>query len=105
MDWELSRTELFEGSASLLEQAPSAAVPQTRGGERSDSTLREPRGRSGVWTALKRTLAGDHALAILDQVVVSGTRFVTSIIVGRACGPHELGDYTLGFTLDRKSVV
>ena len=44
-------------------------------------------------------LAGNHSLAILDQVVVSGTRFLTSIIVGRTCGPHELGDYTLGFTL------
>jgi O-antigen/teichoic acid export membrane protein len=44
-------------------------------------------------------LCGKNTLAIVDQSVVSSTRFLTSIIVGRACGPHELGDYSLGFTL------
>jgi O-antigen/teichoic acid export membrane protein len=39
------------------------------------------------------------AISIADQVLVSGTNFLTAVIVGRACGPHELGDYTLGFTL------
>lgn len=38
-------------------------------------------------------------LAVVDQGVVSGTRFLTSIVIGRVCGPGELGDYALGFTL------
>lgn len=38
-------------------------------------------------------------LAVADQMIVSGTRFLTAIIVGRACGPGELGDYMLGFTV------
>jgi O-antigen/teichoic acid export membrane protein len=55
--------------------------------------------RAGPWAYLKGALCGKNSLAILDQSVVSSTRFLTSIIVGRSCGPHELGDYTLGFTL------
>lgn len=38
-------------------------------------------------------------LSVTDQAVVSGTNFLTSVIVGRACGPDELGNYALGFTL------
>jgi O-antigen/teichoic acid export membrane protein len=45
-------------------------------------------------TSLKR-----HLLAVVDQATVSGTSFVTTVIVGRACGPEELGVYTLGWTL------
>ena len=44
-------------------------------------------------------LAYHGLLSMADQMVVSGTRFLTSVIVGRACGPEELGDYTLGFTI------
>jgi O-antigen/teichoic acid export membrane protein len=39
------------------------------------------------------------ALSILDQLVVSGSHFVAMVIVGRACGPEQLGDYTLAFTV------
>ncbi|MEX0679226.1 MAG: lipopolysaccharide biosynthesis protein [Pirellulales bacterium] len=38
-------------------------------------------------------------LSVFDQLVVGGSRLLTSIIVGRACGPEELGDYALGFVL------
>lgn len=38
-------------------------------------------------------------LSVADQMVVSGTHFLTSVVVGRVCGPEELGDYTLGFTI------
>lgn len=36
-------------------------------------------------------------LALFDQAVVSGTRFLTTILVGRVCGPDDLGIYTLAF--------
>jgi O-antigen/teichoic acid export membrane protein len=38
-------------------------------------------------------------LSVADQFVVSGTHFLTSVIVGRVCGPEELGDYSLAFML------
>jgi O-antigen/teichoic acid export membrane protein len=48
--------------------------------------------------ALGRT-AGQGALALTDQVLVSGARFATSILIGRLAGPETLGNYTLGFAL------
>ena len=38
-------------------------------------------------------------LALADQAVVSGARFLITIFVARACGPHELGLYSLAFTV------
>jgi glycosyltransferase involved in cell wall biosynthesis/O-antigen/teichoic acid export membrane protein len=38
-----------------------------------------------------------NGLALFDQALVSGTRFATTIIVGRVCGPNELGIYSLAF--------
>ena len=43
--------------------------------------------------------SGKHALAVLDQAVVSGTSFLTTILLGRWCGAGELGVYSLGFSL------
>ncbi len=36
-------------------------------------------------------------MAIADQALVSGTRFLTSILIGRMCGQEELGVYALTF--------
>lgn len=49
--------------------------------------------------ALLGRTAAQGAVALADQVVVSGSRFATTIIVGRVCGPETLGNYTLAFTL------
>src|SRR3954471_8309275 len=38
-------------------------------------------------------------VALIDQALVSGTRFLATIIVGRYCGPQELGTYSLAFSL------
>jgi O-antigen/teichoic acid export membrane protein len=38
-------------------------------------------------------------LTVLDQIVVSGTNFIITIIIGRACIKDELGLYVLGFTI------
>src|SRR5206468_7134306 len=43
--------------------------------------------------------AGKDTLAVLDQAVVSGTSFVTTILLWQWCGPGELGVYSLGFSL------
>lgn len=38
-------------------------------------------------------------LGLIDQAVVSGTRFATTVAVGRVCDAGELGTYTLAFSL------
>src|SRR5438128_4628311 len=45
------------------------------------------------------TDSGKHTLALIDQAVVSGTSFLTTILIGRWCGAGELGVYSLGFSL------
>src|SRR3954454_24330013 len=45
---------------------------------------------AGVW---------HWVMALVDQALVSGTRFLATIIVGRYCGPRELGTYSLAFSL------
>ncbi len=47
----------------------------------------------------RRKLLSGGALSLLDQTVVSGTNFVTTVIIGRAAGETELGLYSLGFTV------
>ncbi len=37
--------------------------------------------------------------SVLDQAIVSGTSFVTSILLGRLCAPGEIGVYFLGLSL------
>ena len=43
--------------------------------------------------------ARGSVLAIFDQAAVSGTNFLTVVLVGRACGQEELGYYSLGVTI------
>jgi O-antigen/teichoic acid export membrane protein/thymidylate kinase len=57
------------------------------------------RSRSRFWARLRHGVSNKDALAVLDQAVVSGTSFVTTVLVGRWCGADELGVYSLGFTL------
>lgn len=39
------------------------------------------------------------SLALVDQAAVSGTNFFTGVMIGRFCGPDELGIYALGLSL------
>lgn len=48
--------------------------------------------------ALKK-ITGLGSITIADQVVVSGVRFLTTVLIGRFCGPDELGVFCVGFTL------
>ncbi|MCP3952955.1 MAG: hypothetical protein GY697_12175 [Desulfobacterales bacterium] len=40
-----------------------------------------------------------HALAVVDQGIVSGANLATTVIIGRACGAAQLGVYSLAFTI------
>jgi O-antigen/teichoic acid export membrane protein len=44
-------------------------------------------------------LLKSSGLSVLDQAIVSGTSFVTSIILGRCCGRDDLGVYYLALTV------
>jgi len=39
------------------------------------------------------------AVALADQVIVSGGSFFTTVLIGRLCGPKELGIYSLAFAI------
>lgn len=66
------------------------------------STVAEPTdpARPVSWVhRLLRTATHPKVLALLDQAVVSGTNFATTLVIGRSAGAEELGSYSLGFTL------
>src|SRR5262249_44258464 len=48
----------------------------------------------GAWTTWQT-----HIFAALDQGVVSGTAFLTTVLVGRWDFPSELAVYSIGFSL------
>src|ERR1051325_11854112 len=54
---------------------------------------------SNVLSRLWRFLSGMHALALADQAVVSGTSFLTSVLIGRWAGSSQLGIYAIGLSL------
>lgn len=46
---------------------------------------------------VKSKISGVYAL--VDQLAVSGTNFLTFVVIGRSCGASELGIYSLTFSL------
>lgn len=60
--------------------------------------------RAGRWWAKLRRISSDpialkSVLSLADQTLVSGTNFLTAIIVGRCCGQTALGAYFLALTV------
>lgn len=51
----------------------------------------------GGWRQLQANSLGQGSVALVDQAVVSGTRFLTTVVVGRTCGADALGIYSLAF--------
>lgn len=76
-------TKIPAGADASISSAVSP--PETR-----DAGDRPP---SRVGTARK------GLLALLDQAFVSGSRFATSVLIGRFAGEEQLGFYSLGFSL------
>jgi O-antigen/teichoic acid export membrane protein len=48
---------------------------------------------------LSNALQHKAMIAVLDQIIVSATSFLITIVVGRNCGKEELGLYTLGLSI------
>jgi O-antigen/teichoic acid export membrane protein len=80
-----------QGAACLLARTTAASAVQ-------DPTMRSENS-SGAWTSVRRIVLGAHALALADQAVVSGTSFLTMVVIGRASSPAELGVYALALEL------
>jgi O-antigen/teichoic acid export membrane protein len=83
---------------------PAATLPVAHDGPASRRTTGDMSSVSakrigGRWEYLRRALTAKDSLAVLDQAVVSGASFLTTVLVGRWCGAGELGVYSLGFTL------
>jgi O-antigen/teichoic acid export membrane protein len=55
--------------------------------------------RGGAWAAMTRFLFGTHFLALADQAVVSGTSFLSTVLVGRWTVPGQLRVYTIGLSI------
>ena len=47
----------------------------------------------------KRVLASKHGLALIDQAVVSGTSFLTTVMIARAASADVLGVYAMALSL------
>jgi O-antigen/teichoic acid export membrane protein len=67
------------------------------GMERGAADAGGPKVRLG--TRLLATVSGKDTLALVDQAVVSGTSFLTTVMIGRWAGAEELGVYSLGLSL------
>ena len=87
----MSTQELLEGAGTEL------TLPV------ADGRVREAPGLHGrLWRSLRGAVdvhARHGVLTLMEQTVVSGTNFATTVILGRACLQHELGLYAMGFSL------
>ena len=58
------------------------------------------RGRAGgMGSSFKRIVAGEHLSALMDQAVVSGTSFLSTVAIARSTDATELGTYATGMVL------
>ncbi len=86
----------LEPSAVLGETVTAGGLPRSDP-DRPDAV---PAVRKiGPWARFMKAAVGEHTLALVDQAVVSGTSFVTTILIGRWCSSGELGVYALGVSL------
>ncbi len=86
--WYSWASRLQELSSPIPRSLTSAQDPTTTLIERLHANVQH---RVGV-----RTIRG--GIGLLDQAVVSGSRFAATILLGRMCGADQLGEYGLGLT-------
>ncbi|MGD0796093.1 MAG: hypothetical protein ABR910_00085 [Acidobacteriaceae bacterium] len=73
-----------------LEQEPSRAEPLA-------PVLSHPLLGGGVLAVLKKVTSGGEVWAIADQALVSGTNFLTNVLVARSLGIAEFGVFALAW--------
>ena len=84
--------------AQAVDGAPGAPPAAARAPSSGRAPVDRPR-EAAPWARLLRTGSGKNALAVLDQAVISGASFGTTVLIGRWSGAAELGVFTLGFSL------
>lgn len=82
-----------------MSSAPPTTVMQDAGLSLGDDRLIARWWSGAVATAMGRGAMGQSLFSIADQAVVSGTSFLTAVIVGRATVPEDLGRYYLTLTI------
>lgn len=55
----------------------------------------ETRSEIGLLQRLRESDTASSLLAVFDQAMISGTNFVTAVLIGRCCGAESLGIYSL----------
>jgi O-antigen/teichoic acid export membrane protein len=53
----------------------------------------------GTWKYASHVVSRDHALSLADQAVVSGTSFLTTLLIARSSDAGQLGVYAVGISL------
>ena len=81
--------------------AIAKASPVYPGSKRESSADLEKR---KLWAPVYRLLSGTHSLALVDQAVVSGVSFLTTILVGRYTDSSQLGSYAIAVSLVASSL-
>jgi O-antigen/teichoic acid export membrane protein len=89
-------TSLPAASGDNIEVSISAGSAAVEIASGTSSPFKERR-RSFDWTTSNSMRNG--VLSIIDQTIISATSFLTTIMIGRACGAEELGIYSLAFTI------
>ena len=56
-------------------------------------------GAQGPWAKLVHKVSGTHVLALADQAIVSGTSFLSTVVIARSGDPGELGIYAVGISI------
>jgi len=87
-----AESEAATGKSPVLPhaQGPIAVAPNASTAEAKKKWAR---------TKVVEILSGTHALALADQAVVSGTSFLTTVLVGRWVEPSALGAYSIAISL------
>jgi O-antigen/teichoic acid export membrane protein len=57
------------------------------------------RGKFAAWERNARLRFGPHFLALADQAIVSGTAFLSTVLVGRWTNPGDLGIYIIALSV------
>lgn len=86
-------------SSSLLESGPLADAEPRAVVRRGVELGRAPRIAAGSVAPIARWLWHPGVWSIADQAIVSGTSFVTSIVIARCCSRSELGLFALAISL------
>jgi O-antigen/teichoic acid export membrane protein len=56
-------------------------------------------GEHSLFSKVGRIARGSHVLALFDQAIVSGTNFITTVLVARSTLPSEFGSYSIAVSL------